>query len=170
MCLAPSTRLKSLLFGVGLWALSASIFAETPAPVEVTADRAVYDETASTVTYLGNVVLTQADTVIRSASLKIKEIAQEDGTTHRAIAEGSPVRFRHLDKTDGKEITGEAQRMEYAVDLQQVTLIGDAKLVQEGDTLTSDRVVYNLTTRIAKAGASAQGKDRVRTIIQPEKP
>jgi lipopolysaccharide export system protein LptA len=143
--------------------------AQSNAPVEVVADQAEYDEASRTVTYSGNVVVTQAETWIRSSTLVVHEVGESGDGGQIIVAKGAPVRFRHLSDDDGKEVTGQSERAEYDLDKEVLTLIGNAKLNQEGDTVTSDKIVYDMKTQVARAGASAQGSERVRTVIQPKK-
>jgi lipopolysaccharide export system protein LptA len=57
--------------------------------------------------------------------------------------------------------------VEYDLDERLLTLIGDAEIIQSGDRVTSDRIVYDMKTATVTAGAAAQGQERVRTTIQP---
>jgi len=146
---------------------SSAVSAQKRAPVEVAADTAEYDEEAKTMTYSGNVVVTQAETWIKCAKLTVYEAGETDSEGQLIVAEGAPVQLQQKSPNDGKEVTGRASRAEYDLDKRLLTLIGDAELIQQGDRVSSDRILYDMTTSVAKAGGAAQGQERVRTLIRP---
>jgi lipopolysaccharide export system protein LptA len=59
--------------------------------------------------------------------------------------------------------------MEYDTNKDEITLIDNAVLFQGEDTFRSDRIVYDRANGLVKAGASAQGKERVKITITPSK-
>jgi lipopolysaccharide export system protein LptA len=64
-------------------------------------------------------------------------------------------------------VRGEARRVEYEVASENLFLIGDAVLFQGKDSMRSDRIAYDRVRAVVKAGAAAEGKQRVRISIQP---
>jgi lipopolysaccharide export system protein LptA len=66
-------------------------------------------------------------------------------------------------------VKGRALRAEYEMDSDTVTMIGEAILIQGEDTFRSDRIIYDRAKAVVKAGASAQGKKRVKISIRPKK-
>ena len=137
---------------------------EASLPIEITADTAEYDENSQRVTYVGNVRVVQGEATLECAHLTLHQPKQGPQVI---VAHGNPVRFHQPGGEDGKEITGTSDRAEYDVDSQLLTLIGNAELIHEGDRVTSDRIVYDISSATAMAGAAASGTERVRTIIQP---
>ena len=81
------------------------------------------------------------------------------------IAEGKPVHFEQ--QSDEGPVKGQSRRAEYEVNTENLVLIGDAVVVQNKDTMRSDRIVYDRVHSVVKAGAAAQGKQRVQITIQP---
>ena len=65
----------------------------------------------------------------------------------------------------GKPVHGQASRMDYQAAQDRITLTGKARVEHAGDTLASERIVYNLKTEVVDAGAG--GGDRVRMTLQP---
>jgi lipopolysaccharide export system protein LptA len=57
--------------------------------------------------------------------------------------------------------------MEYLAAREEITLIDQALVLQGQDTFRSDRIVYDRLNARVKAGTSAQGKERVRILINP---
>ena len=48
-------------------------------------------------------------------------------------------------------------------------MIGDSVLFQGKDSFKSDRITYDRTKSLVRAGASAKGKQRVRISIESQK-
>lgn len=137
-------------------------------PVEITSDTAEYDEKNATVTYTGNVVVIQGKSRLNSARLTLH---QPKSGPQKIVAVGNPVTFfQPADEEEGtKEINGSAKRAEYDLDNRTLTLIDEAEVIQDGDQVTSDRILYDMESATVKAGAAASGSERVRTVIQPKK-
>ncbi len=133
-------------------------------PVELAADSVDLDEGRQVSVYKGDVDLRQGSMRLRADQVTIQHRGRKP---KRLVAVGRPVRFEQ-DTGKGK-VTARARRVEYQVDAETLTLIGDAVLVQNGDTLKSDRIVYDRVHHKVKAGAAAKGRQRVRITIQPGK-
>ena len=153
-----------MLFGLISALAVGRVHAVDNVPIEITADTAEYDEASQTVTYLGNVTVIQGETTMHCARLTL--LQPEDGP-QMIIAEGNPVRFQQAPQDGRQEVQGQSARAEYDLDQRQLTLIGNAELVQAGDRVSSDRILYDMASAVVTAGAAARGKERVRTVIQP---
>ena len=66
------------------------------------------------------------------------------------------------------EVKGRALMMEYFVTDERLYMIDDAELIQGPDNFSSDRITYFRNRSLVKAGASAKGKERVRSVINPK--
>lgn len=76
---------------------------------------------------------------------------------------GSPTTWRdRLD--DGSIVQGRANRIEFQVDENVVTLSGDARLEHEGGQFTGNQLIYDLDTE-SLAGRSSDG-NQVRVVIE----
>lgn len=156
----PSLRL--LLLGLALLpGLSLAASADRKLPLEIEADRKHTDYKGGEAVYKGKVVIRQGH--MRLAADKAT-ITLRDGQFDRAVLEGRPVSYDDRDE-QGKPIHGEASRMDYQAAQDRITLNGKARVEHAGDTLASERIVYNLKTEVVDAGAG--GGDRVRMTIQP---
>lgn len=157
-------------WGISLAALlmwsAACAAAPAGEPIEITADTAEHDEGKRTVTYSGNVIAVQGPFTVHSDTLTLYQPEQGPQVL---TAEGAPVRLHQAPHEGREEVNATSQRAEYDVDNRKIILIGDAELVQKGDRVTSDRIVYDLETSIVRAGAAVSGTERVRTLIQPRK-
>ena len=95
-----------------------------------------------------------------------------DNQLDRAQLEGKPVTYQDVDE-QGLPLSGQALNMDYKVDNTAMgktsgdvlTLTGQAKIERNKDTLSSERITYNLKSEVMDAGGG-QG-DRVHMILQP---
>lgn len=134
-------------------------------PMTLEADSVSIDESTGVSLYEGNVVVAQGSLRLWADRLWIH---RRDGRTEKLISEGAPTRFRQL-TDDRQEVRGRALRAEFYVDRDQLLLFDEAVLEQGADQFRSDRIVYNRATSQVLAGTSADGKQRVRVIIEPRK-
>ena len=133
-------------------------------PIDILADSVSIDEGKGTSTYTGNVEITQGSIRLLADQGVVEH---RPGQPQKVNATGAPARFRQLPDTSKEYVTGTAKRVEYRLDSEELQLIGDAELTQGKDNFSSDRIVYDRVKAVVKAGAAAQGKDRVRVTIQP---
>lgn len=133
-------------------------------PIELAADSVDIDEGRGVSVYRGDVDLRQGSMRLRA---DVVTVTQRNRKPARIDAEGRPVKFSQ-DTPEGR-VRGEARRVEYEIDSENLLLAGDAVLVQGKDTMRSDRIVYDRVRSVVKAGAAAAGKGRVRISIQPPK-
>lgn len=153
------------LVPVGTWAASA----DRKLPLEVEADRKHTDYKGGQAVYEGKVVIRQGRMLIHAdkAILTLR-----DNQLDRAQLEGKPVTYQDVDE-QGLPLSGQALNMDYKVDNTAMgkatgdvlTLTGQAKIERNKDTLSSERITYNLKSEVMDAGGG-QG-DRVRMILQP---
>ena len=132
-------------------------------PILIEADSVDIDEGTGVSVYQGQVDVKQGSIHITADKVTVY---QKEKRTDRVLAVGTPVRFQQ--KTDkGKLVKGNARQVEYQVSSDELTLSGDALLTQDDDRFSSDRIVYDRKKAQVKAGASAQGSERVRITINP---
>lgn len=132
-------------------------------PMTLEADSVSIDEGTGVSLYEGNVVVTQGSLTLWADRLWIH---RRNGRTEKLISEGAPTRFRQL-TDERQEVRGRALRAEFYVDRDELLLFDEALLEQGSDSFRSDRIIYNRTTAQVRAGASAEGKQRVQVTIEP---
>jgi lipopolysaccharide export system protein LptA len=132
-------------------------------PIELSADFADIDESKGVSIYKGNVDFRQGSIRLQA---DIVTVHHEGRRPSKMIAEGGPVRFSQ--DTESGPVKGSAKRAEYEVNTENLVLIGDAVVVQNNDTMRSDRILYDRVRSVVRAGTAAQGKQRVRITIQPQ--
>ncbi len=146
-----------LLIWMG-WGQAAS--EQAAVPIQLSADSVALDEQRSV--YRGQVDLRQGDMQILADQITVQHDAQQQ--PRRLVALGTPVRFRH--KASSGWIQAQAQRADYEVQSEELTLIGAVVLQQAGDVMKSDRVIYDRRRQVLKAGGAAAGKQRVQMTLQ----
>ncbi|WP_316366914.1 lipopolysaccharide transport periplasmic protein LptA [Candidatus Thiodiazotropha sp. CDECU1] len=134
-------------------------------PMQLEADSLSIDEASGVVLYEGSVEVTQGSLKIWAERLWVH---RRQGKTEKVIGEGNPVRFRQLIEQGGEEARGEARRVEISLEHDELLLIDDALLEQGNNHFRSDRIIYNRGKALVRAGTSAQGKQRVQVVIEPE--
>ncbi len=133
-------------------------------PVELAADSVDIDQARSVSVYKGDVDLRQGSMRLRADQVTVHHKGKKPA---RIVATGRPVRFQ---QDSGKGVVhARARRAEYTVNSEVLVLIGHASLTQNGDTMKSDRIVYDRVHHKVKAGAAAKGRKRVHITIMPGK-
>jgi len=147
------------LFYTGLSAQSASIAfgavkADPSQPVEVTAETLDVNQADGSARFIGDVVIIQG--VMRLSANDVLVIYKQDETgktgVERLEASGNVILVNGPD-------AAEADKAEYTIDSGTVVMTGNVLLSQSTGTLTSNRLVVDLTT----GTASLSG--RVKTIL-----
>lgn len=133
-------------------------------PIELAADSVDIDESKGVSVYKGDVDLRQGSIRVRADVVTVQQNGRKPA---KIIAEGRPVKFEQ--QSNKGPVKGEAQRVEYEVDSENLLLAGDAVLIQGKDSMRSDRIVYDRVRSVVKAGAAAKGKQRVRISIEAPK-
>jgi lipopolysaccharide export system protein LptA len=163
-----SKQLLQLGFLLSLWLLSSSsvyaLESDVEQPITVEADSMDIDDGSGTSVYRGNVELHQGTLTLKADKLTVIQ-GRGKGKSDRVVAEGSPAILRQLPDGKTEYIEGRAQRMEYSVDSELLLLIGKASLRQGKDNFASDRIAYDRSKAMIKAGKSAKGNQRVKVTI-----
>jgi lipopolysaccharide export system protein LptA len=135
-------------------------------PIEIAADRSEFDERAGRQILEGNVRITQGTMLISAERI---EIALEDGSLAKIVGTGSPLRFEQ-DNESGERMRGAANRISYDAVNGSLVLEGKATLTQPGQSLASERIVFNGTTQTVRAEGDASGTASGRVQIRIEPP
>lgn len=146
---------------------AAALEGDEKQPLYIEADAAELDDRQSISLYLGNVEVQQGSMRIFADEMMVHHDA--DRQPRKIIALGNPVRYRQMLDDDPEEVRGRALRMEYEAEREEITLIDEAVLTQGEDRFASDRIVYNRRTERVVAGSSAQGRERVKIKIEPNR-
>lgn len=165
MCVQTTKLIKWTLWLLlaGLSASASALTSDVEKPVEIEADSAVFDKTAGTATYTGNVVIHQGTLEILATNIQITAPGNE---IQSIVALGSPVSLKQ-EMDDGKLAQGKANEMQYFVKDKRLILQGNAELVQNKDVFTSNHIEYLPESGQLKAGGEGKKSGRVSATFYP---
>ncbi len=161
---------------IGLLCLSAlgalprtapALSTDSQQPLHIEADRAELDETRRVTVYEGSVVIVQGS--MRINANRVDFYYDEDRALEKAVALGKPARYEQLPDDSDEPVRAKARRMEYYARKNILYFIEDARVTQSGDTVTGDRITYDMERNKAKAERVNKDDQRIRVIIQPRK-
>ncbi len=163
--IAPNLCLKSLSLVLLLSAINVAVALpeDRKLPLDINADWSEFSGGTPTGIYRGNVVLTQGNLKI-TADEAIFQL--KDGELEYIIATGNPVKIKDLPQANGSWIYGEGGSLSYYPKRQALELEKNAKIEQNKDTVSANKITYNLETRTINAERNS--KDRVHFTIQME--
>ncbi|MBB1073547.1 lipopolysaccharide transport periplasmic protein LptA [Rhodoferax sp. 4810] len=154
-----------LLTSLFITAPALALETDAQQPLFIEADAVELDEPHASSRYLGNVEIQQGSLRIFAAEVVVRHRANRQ--PQHIVATGQPARYRQRMDGETNEVHGQALRMEYDADRDELTLIDKAVLTQGQDRFSSDRIIYNRVTKQVRAGGSAQGRARVKISIHP---
>ncbi|MBA4503120.1 lipopolysaccharide transport periplasmic protein LptA [Marinobacterium marinum] len=135
-------------------------------PIRISADHASMNELTGVTVYTGNVEIVQGTMVIRGARV---ELHRNDAGVQRIISTGSPAQFQQKPSQEQPLTKAYGKRMDYRVAQQEVTITESARVDQERDTFTGERIVYNMEKSLVNAyGSDKDSGQRVQMVIQPK--
>jgi len=165
--------LSKLIIGLLLALLSTPVLAlssDVEKPVTIEADSVVFNRQSGTATYAGRVEIAQGTLKITADRI---EILAPNNEIKSIRATGTPVKFQQT-MDSGKQAVGNARLLQYYVLQKRLLLSGEARLIQDRDTFTSNRIEYSIATGELKAGNATannaqkpQEQGRVKAIFHP---
>lgn len=165
-------RLGALLlcssFGLSLAHYAHSLPSDSDQELTLEAVSAEFDEARGMTTYSGQVVMQQGSMIIRADKLVI--FGKLDSAS-KVIATGKPAKFQQTAKVDAQPVKASANKLEYEVNKETLVLVGNAALDQEGSSLKSNQIEYDVKKALVKAGSKpndTSGDGRVRMVIPPK--
>ncbi|GGO82861.1 lipopolysaccharide export system protein LptA [Marinobacterium nitratireducens] len=134
-------------------------------PINISADQATIDDLSGTTTYSGNVSIEQGSMKITARQV---DLYRSDGDVDRILATGN-VHFRQQAAQDKPVTNAYGERMDYRIARREITITGNARVVQQKDSFTGQKIVYNLDKSLVNAfgGEGGEGQ-RVQMVIQPK--
>lgn len=141
-----------------LWALKS----DRQQPLDVAADRSESNLDGSTTVLIGGVEISQGSL---QANAVRAEVTQADGAVSRVVLTGTPARLsQQLDDGQGR-MNGHAQRIDYELNADRITLTGAVRLERPQGVMESERVVYRVDSGQLDAGGDG---GRVKFRIVPK--
>lgn len=112
---------------------------------------------------VGGVTLTQGTMSLRADQVELRQDAQDNLF---ARCEGEPVRFRQRDD-NGLWVEAEARQIDYDGQTKLLRLIGSARVVRGKESVSAERLSYDLAREVAESSGTGEGRTRI--VIQPRK-
>lgn len=167
-------KLLPLLATALLASLSSSAYAlpdDRNQPIHISSDTAEIDDSTGRSIYRGKVYMTQGSIKLKADQVTI--ISNAQGIS-KLIAIGIPAHFQQLPEPNKNIMHAFGNTIEYFVAGERIELKKQAKLVQEQNTFTGERIDYDIKQRIVNAYADKKtnltaDKPRVNLVIQPTK-
>ncbi len=133
-------------------------------PIRLLADRATYSERTGVTTYSGSVTIEQGTLKIAADNLTINLDTNNRGI-RSAVATGRPATMQQVVTQEKGLARGQANRIDYNAENGIVTLTGNAKLTQGGQSFSGNTIRYSLSAGDVEANAG--GGQRVELIFPP---
>jgi lipopolysaccharide export system protein LptA len=134
-------------------------------PVKVQADKLEANRGTNLSVYSGNVVITQGSLQIRADRVEVH--GNPEGALTKVVAIGKPAHFQQQVEQSSNPVKAKAQRIEFTVSSDKLHLSGEAHVDRDGNTLTAERIDYDLNSELMKAQSNS-GDGRVEMIWKPE--
>lgn len=155
---------KNSLILTALLSMSISAYAlkgDTDQPIDITSGSQSLDMENNVVVLTDNVLITQGSIKINANKVTI---TRQEGKKEKIEASGSPVTFQQtLD--GGKPVNGKANAVNYDLNQEFLTLVGNAELKQLDSFIKAERITYDVKKQQLKA--TSGGKSRVKTVLIP---
>ncbi len=113
------------------------------------ADNLVVDQKNGVSTYSGSVRIEQGSLIITADLIKVH--TRSDGSASKIIATGKPARFQQQPSLEQKIIIASAKSITYTPDSEQLVLVEDAAVEQDGQVMRAPYIDYDLIREVMKA-------------------
>ena len=134
-------------------------------PINIQADSMTLDDAKKVSTFHGNVKMTQGTIKLQASKV---EVSQDPRGITTAKGWGSPVSFEARSAKTGKLVQGWASQVEYREKDESVVLIGNARVISEGDEIRAHTIRYFRATGEYTADG-VKGSSPVFVTIKPRK-
>lgn len=159
--------MKKWLISFSLLCLSSSAFAlstDKNQPVYIDSDSQQVDLKKAKVVFEGKVKLRQGSIVIDADKLIVYRNLKT-GELKEIEAYGNLVQFSQK-MDDGKMVNGESKELYYSTEKDELTMIDQAMLSQDGSKIRGKKIRYKITKQELIADSNKTG-GRVSTVILP---
>ncbi len=116
--------------------------------------------------YEGNVKLVQGSLVIRG---EIILLYHKDGLVDKVVIDGEPASFQQMPDKGDATILSQAHKMEYFAKQSRLFLFDAAKVTQGNNSLTGEKIEYDIVNSTVIANKGVDGGGRVNAVLE-EKP
>lgn len=135
-------------------------------PITVDSDAGLYDDKKGLSIYIGDVVVIQGS--MRLDADKVV-VYLEDREIQKMVATGNPVKFQQTPEEGKEDVHGNSLIADYYPETKLLIMKEKAVVWQGKNSTKSERIEYDRTTEVLKAGDTASANKRVHVILQPKK-
>ncbi|MFC3033008.1 lipopolysaccharide transport periplasmic protein LptA [Pseudoalteromonas fenneropenaei] len=114
-----------------------------------------------------NVEIVHGSRKISADRLEVHRREELGENSELLVATGNPARFQEQ-QSDGSVISASAQEVRYDVANRTLTISGNAEIMQAGQKINADVIVYDMAKQLINAERSSNSKGQVKTILVPE--
>lgn len=163
MCLQKILK-NSIYLILTAWVLLAplevyALKSDTEKTANLNADKAVFDRSSNTQTYIGNVVYTQGSMHLTAERLQI--ITDNKNKVEKIVATGKQAHYSLLPDNSKYPISASANTIEYYPDKGIVKLMSNGKVNQSTNNFTGSDIVYSVDQQTVLSTT----KDNNKTVI-----
>jgi len=138
--------------------------ADRTQPIEIESDRAERHEKLGRTIYAGGVVITQGTIQIKADKVTVTNLGNK---VAKIVCVGTPAHYQQQPAADKGLIIARASTIEYSLDKNQISLIKNASLEQNGSTISGELIEYDLPKELVKAQGDLTGRQRIQMVIPP---
>lgn len=161
---------NSLLLLALLPSVSMALPNDKDQPIHIRSDSAEIDDAKGVSIYRGNVNIDQGSMNLTAEVVTIHN--SKEGIS-KVIAQGNPAHYRQQNAINEPHTHAFGNTINYYIDDERIELRKNAKLEQEKDYFTGERIDYDIKNRMVNAysneAGGAPGQSRVIMVLQPKK-
>lgn len=171
MRLLKSVKIVSLLLAASLIAPPGyTLPSDKEQPIHIKSDTAEIDDAKGISIYRGNVNIEQGTINLKA---EVVTIYNDENGISKVIAVGNPAHYRQQNEADEPLTHAFGNTINYFLTDERIELRKNAKLQQQQDSFTGDRIDYDIKNRKVNAysndGGSSNRDSRVKMVLQPKK-
>ncbi|MFY8300527.1 lipopolysaccharide transport periplasmic protein LptA [Pseudoalteromonas sp. SS15] len=115
-----------------------------------------------------NVEIIHGNREIYADRLEVHQREELGENKQLLVATGKPARFIEK-QPDGSVLSASAEEVRYDVANRLLTIKGKAEINQAGQVIKAEAIIYDIEKQLISAEQNEQNKQRVHTILVPEK-
>ncbi|MGB0922758.1 MAG: lipopolysaccharide transport periplasmic protein LptA [Pseudoalteromonas shioyasakiensis] len=115
-----------------------------------------------------NVEIIHGNREIYADRLEVHQREELGENKQLLVATGKPARFIEK-QPDGTVLSASAEEVRYDVANRLLTIKGKAEINQAGQIIKAEAIIYDIEKQLISAEQNEQNKQRVHTILVPEK-
>ncbi|TMP83533.1 lipopolysaccharide transport periplasmic protein LptA [Pseudoalteromonas phenolica] len=115
-----------------------------------------------------NVEIIHGNREIYADRLEVHQREELGENKQLLVATGKPARFIEK-QSDGTVLSASAEEVRYDVANRLLTIKGKAEINQAGQVIKAEAIIYDIEKQLISAEQNEQNKQRVHTILVPEK-